>query len=197
MLAVLLAAGCKSKLASPSSGDDAAARVSSATDTMDGCRDNAACGPDEYCAFEPELCGKGRRPGNCRKRPLDCLGAARSPVCGCDGKVYDNACAAHLGGIDLAVLGGCGTRMPSWMPCGKQFCDTRKDYCAIYLSDVFELPTDYFCRPLPASCSSGDGRIPSCDCFPSDVACRSFCGIAATDGSPGFHLTCQGVHPPS
>jgi hypothetical protein len=86
--------------------------------------------------------------------------------------------------------------MPNWMPCGKHFCDVSKDYCAIYLSDVFELPTDYFCRPLPDGCTPGDGSIRrTCDCFPPDVACRSFCGVVPTDGLPGFHLTCQGVRP--
>ncbi len=94
-------------------------------------------------------------------------------------------------------MGQCGGRMPDWVPCGKQFCNARRDYCAIYLSDVFDLPTDYFCRPLPASCLPGDGSVPrTCDCFPADTPCRSFCGPMVTDGLAGFHLTCQGVKPP-
>jgi hypothetical protein len=189
---------CKGRSAATTAAADAASRdAANVDDAGAGCRDNAACGPDRYCAFEPLLCGKGKRPGTCRTRPGSCTGTAFSPVCGCDGEVYGSECAAHAAGVDLAVMGGCGTRTPNWMPCGKQFCDVRKDYCAIYLSDVFELPTDYFCRPLPAGCLPGDGSVVrACDCFPPDVACRSFCGVVRTDGLPGFHLTCQGLRPP-
>ena len=197
-LAALVASACKGRPETGQREDSASSGVTKPSDAAAGCRDNAACSPGQYCAFEPELCGKGRKPGTCRVRPRACTGFAFSPVCGCDGKVYDNECAAHAAAVDLAVMGGCGTRMPSFIPCGKQLCDARKDYCAIYLSDVFDLPTDYFCRPLPASCLPGDGSMRRvCECFPSEVACRSFCGVVTTDGLPGFHLTCQGVHPRS
>jgi hypothetical protein len=184
-LAAVVAWACKGRL--PSTGR---------TDAGVGCRDHTGCSEGEYCAFEPPLCGKGKKPGACRARPATYADSAFTPACGCDGRVYDNECAAHAAGVDLAVTGGCGTRMPDWIPCGKRFCDVRKDYCAIYLSDVFELPTDYFCRPLPDSCLPGDGSVPrSCDCFPPEIACRSFCGVVTTDGLRGFHLTCQGVKP--
>jgi hypothetical protein len=173
--------------------------VTGAADAATSCHDNAGCGPDQYCVFQPGLCGKGERPGSCRSRPVACPDAADAPapVCGCDRTIYESECAARSAGVDLAVMGQCGGRMPDWIPCGKQFCNVRRDYCAIYLSDVFDLPTDYFCRPLPASCLPGDGSVPrTCDCFPADTPCRSFCGPMVTDGLPGFHLTCQGVKPP-
>ena len=197
-IAAVECCACKGRSAAPMPAADAASRdTASVADARPGCRDNATCGADQYCAFEPGLCGKGKREGTCRARPGSCSGVAFSPVCGCDGKVHDSECEAHAAGVDLAVMGGCGTRMPDWLPCGQRLCDVRKDYCATYLSDVFELPTDYFCRPLPASCLPGDGSTrPTCDCFPRDVACRNFCSVAPTDGLAGFHLTCQGVSPP-
>ena len=162
------------------------------------CHDDSGCAPDRYCAFTPGLCGKGKRPGSCRPKPPACDGAY-APVCGCDGKAYGSECAAHAAGVDLAVMGGCKERISSFAPCGRHYCDVRTSYCEIFLSDVFELPTDYFCRPLPPSCLPGNGPARACDCFPAGTRCGSFCGpLPTTPGGPsGFHLTCQGTHPPA
>jgi hypothetical protein len=56
---------------------------------------------------------------------------------------------------------------------------------------VFELPTDYTCRPLPAACELEERGERPCDCFPRSTACVSFCGDIETGGLPGFHLTCR------
>jgi hypothetical protein len=162
-----------------------------------GCLSNAACPADQYCAFSPGLCGRGPTPGACRPRPAAC-GAERSLVCGCDGVVYENECAAQVAGVDLAVMGGCKATLADWAPCGPRFCDVRTSYCEIYLSDVFEIPTTYNCRLLPAACHppADGGAAPTCDCFPAGTACRSFCGPLPTAGLTGFHLTCQGVKEP-
>jgi len=117
-------------------------------------------------------------------------------VCGCSGQVYDNECAAHAHGDDLDVLGHCDAHIPNYAACGAHYCDARRSYCEIYLSDVFDLPTDHFCRPLPNACKPKDGQAASCDCFPKDTACLSFCGPLPTGGVTAFHLTCQGKHPP-
>jgi hypothetical protein len=137
------------------------------------------------------------RPGACHPKPASC-DAADSPVCGCDGKIYDSECWAYAAGVDLAVMGGCKERIANYAACGRRYCDVRTSYCEIFLSDVFELPTDYFCRPLPPSCSSGDGATLTCDCFPAGTRCRAFCGTLPTTpgGLSGFHLTCQGTRPP-
>src|ERR1700722_7533946 len=141
--------GCTRGSTSGPSAD--AGVLAAAIDASIGCHDNWRCGPDQYCAFQPGLCGKGEKAGSCRSRPAVCPGSVIAPVCGGDRNIYESECEAHTKGVDLAVMGQCGGRMPDWIPCGKQFCDVRRDYCAIYLSDVFDLPTDYFCRPLPAS----------------------------------------------
>jgi hypothetical protein len=85
-----------------------------------------------------------------------------------------------------------------WAPCGGHYCDVRTSYCEIFLSDVVDPPTDYFCRPLPPACTPKEGVAPGCDCFPRGTRCASFCGpLATSPGAPsGFHLTCQGTRPP-
>jgi hypothetical protein len=196
-IATMGAVACTKSSPSAVASDAGVRAPLGAQDAAGVCHDNNGCGADAYCEFNPGLCGKGQKPGTCRPRPSTCTASAYAPVCGCDQKVYDNQCAAHAAGADLAVMGRCGGKMPNWIPCGKQFCDVRKDYCAIYLSDVFDIPTDYFCRPLPPSCLPGDGSVHrNCDCFPPGTPCLSFCGPMVTEELSGFHLTCQGVRPP-
>src|SRR5262245_35401392 len=149
-----------------------------------------ACAAGEYCAYEPGLCGKGKRPGRCTPVPTDC-GAAHAPVCGCDHEVYANACEVHARGVDLDVNGGCRERIPDWIACGPRYCDARTSYCEIVFSDVVELPTDSRCKPLPASCLPDGAAARDCSCFPAGTDCLSFCGPIRTGGLSGFHLTCR------
>ena len=156
------------------------------------CREGSACAAGEYCAFTPALCGKGKKPGVCRKAASSCL-PVEAPVCGCDRQIYDNECEAQRAGVDLDVQGGCRQPPPhNFIHCGAHFCDARQSYCEIVLSDVFELPTDYTCKPLPAACVSVDGVARECDCFAKGTRCLSYCGhLDSGGGTPGFHLTCR------
>jgi hypothetical protein len=103
--------------------------------------------------------------------------------------VYATECEASAAGVDLDVNGGCKERVADWMPCGPRFCDAKTSYCELILSDVFELPTDHTCKPLPPGCLADAGR--TCACFPAGTKCGSFCGAFETGGVKGFHLTCR------
>jgi hypothetical protein len=153
------------------------------------CGTATPCAPSQYCDYDTDLCGKSKRPGICKPRPKHC--DHYEPVCGCDGKVYGSLCEAAAAGVDASVNGGCRERVPDWIPCGGRFCEARTSYCEIVLSDVFEWPSDYVCRPLPTECAPMRTSAPDCGCFPRGTKCLSFCGVVDTAGVAGFRMTCR------
>lgn len=72
------------------------------------------CRPDEWCDFaEPHRCGGGDEGGVCQPRPTACPDVI-TPVCACDGTIYDNGCLANASGWDTwsDPSMGCGTPPP-------------------------------------------------------------------------------------
>lgn len=67
------------------------------------CTSNNQCGGAEYCARLTGDCGGE---GACTTRPLACSNVY-SPVCGCNGATYGNACKAAKAGVTVAKLGAC------------------------------------------------------------------------------------------
>jgi len=69
-----------------------------------GCVNNTDCTPSSlYCA---KAAGDCAGIGSCAPRPQACPDVD-SPVCGCDGRTYDNACVASRLGVNVAS-GVCG-----------------------------------------------------------------------------------------
>lgn len=186
----LAAAACRPGARAEATGSGGAAGLDAGLERPCGLP-GAACAPDEFCAFDRRLCGKGARPGQCQKRPTDCRAERYAPVCGCDGKIRATECEAHAAGSDLDVNGACRELVPDWITCGARLCDAHTSYCEIVLSDVVDPPTDYTCKPLPPACVPEGGVARSCDCFPAGTRCLSFCGYTETGGLAGFHLTCR------
>jgi hypothetical protein len=65
------------------------------------------CTASEYCAYLPGAhCGGGDASATCKPRPMAC-DAMYSPVCGCDGNPYGNACEAAAKGTGVLNNGPC------------------------------------------------------------------------------------------
>ena len=96
--------GCDGKTyGNACSANMAGVNVQSAGECEKTCSQNAECAEDELCAKPTGDCdGKG----SCAPRPEVCT-AIFDPVCGCDGKVYPNACKAEMAGVSVASFGEC------------------------------------------------------------------------------------------
>jgi len=93
------------------SQEDCERATASCTSTITACGTRGAppCARTEFCDYpERANCGATDIGGTCRPRPETCA-TIYSPVCGCDGMTYGNACGAHAAGVDDATPGECGT----------------------------------------------------------------------------------------
>ncbi|MDB5217994.1 MAG: putative protease inhibitor [Myxococcaceae bacterium] len=66
------------------------------------------CGSaDTYCDYAiAASCGAGDQTGKCDAKPQFCP-AVIIPVCGCDGKTYNNSCEANRSGVSISKAGAC------------------------------------------------------------------------------------------
>jgi hypothetical protein len=70
-----------------------------------GSRGSPPCPRGTFC-FRPDSCGEADEGGTCIAPPGACP-RILAPVCGCDGRTYDNACEAQRQQVSVRASGAC------------------------------------------------------------------------------------------
>lgn len=112
--------------------------------------------------------------------------ANSEPICGCDGVLYANACAAAMAGVGISGAVGCPPP-PGSFECGEQFCDVATEYCRHIIGHG--QPEDLTCLALDCP-----DNVSGCDCVVAPEPCgdaqqfgAQFCDMTAESG---IRLTC-------
>ena len=72
-----------------------------------GTRGASPCPTDQFCSYGPgDECGATDKPGHCMAKPAACPRIV-APVCGCDGKTYNNGCEAATSLTGVKDNGAC------------------------------------------------------------------------------------------
>lgn len=110
------------------------------SEAVEGCSNNDDCpARSEYCRKEQGDCDGI---GQCKLLPMICTDQV-DPVCGCDGKTYNNACDAAVQGVNVAYKGKC-EQVNCW---GNKEC-AEDEYC--FFKDCAQ--ETGLCQPRPEEC---------------------------------------------
>jgi hypothetical protein len=135
------------------------------------------CGGGE-CSSLPPLCEPESECGN----PSICASFEQTPVCGCDGNLYDTRCDAHRVGFDVGDVCGAELTPAGHFPCGPFYC-VAGEYCAFYDNNDsgIEEKNGYRCEAIPEACDGISEEEALCQCIePANWGCSSVAGNGVT-----------------
>ncbi len=172
---------------------DAPSSTSTASSGAAGeaCGMNGPCEPGSHCLFSDGACGQSMpsntscpAAGYCAV-PSSCSGIDGPPACGCDGKIYDNACLANSAGVGTSILGSCGPAPQGRFVCGELFCEKATQICIVTSPDGCGF-LGYECRDLPPGC----GKATCKGCVDQANECIDVLSCSAsTDGDITVNCT--------
>jgi hypothetical protein len=90
----------------PATTPDAGGTMANAGAMCGGIAAIKCTGEKEFCQMADGQCTMADASGTCAKMPEACPDMS-APVCGCDGKTYDNACKASMASVSVKAQGAC------------------------------------------------------------------------------------------
>lgn len=181
--AILGAKGCGGR--SHDDGDDAVGVQCESTDQ---------CAGGSFCDFALEAeCGDADERGTCKPIPGVCT-QDFTPVCGCDGMTYANACAASSASVSVASTGECaGTGDECGGSAGTECGEGT--FCK-YSLDPACGGEDHTgtCEPIPQACTQQLTPVCGCDGRAYDNECvanAAGVSVAGPGDCPGLGDACR------
>jgi Kazal-type serine protease inhibitor domain len=175
--------GCDGKTY-PTRCDAQVAQVSVNTAGACPCGGNGGveCATGEFCQIPAGSCGNASASGTCADVPTaKSCPTFPTPVCGCDGKTYLNACLAAAAQVSVGSTGACPCGGYTGVTCQpSEFCS----YAAI--GGCLAVGQPGACEPRPTQCAPLMNAI--CGCDGKDYA--NPCEAALAGASVAFNGSC-------